>query len=112
MQHVTEPIRGRNILDLVMSKPDQLIEEVKITLPLETSDHDTVEFIVPVRTNEDNWKIEYLNYRKANFKAVSILGFENCQSFFRTTAHVRTVCRYARRTQCAAHAMRGAHQFD
>ena len=50
-QHVTEPTRGRNLLDLVMSKPEQLIEEVKITLPLETSDHDSVEFIVPVRTN-------------------------------------------------------------
>ena len=34
---------------------------------------------------------------------VSILGFENCQSFCPTTAHVRTVCRNARRT-----AMRGA----
>ena len=69
-QHVTEQTRGRNIFDLVMSKPEQLIEEVKITLPLETSDHDSVEFIVPVRTNEDNWKIEYLNYRKANFKGI------------------------------------------
>ena len=37
---------------------------------------------------------------------VSILGFENCQSFFPTTAHVRTVCRNARRT-----AMRGAPQM-
>ena len=53
-----------------MSKPEQLIEEVKITLPLETSNHDTVEFIVPLGTNEDNWKIEYLNYRKANFKGI------------------------------------------
>ena len=39
------------------------------------------------------------------FLPVSILGFENCQSFFLTTAHVRTVCRNARRT-----AMRGAPQ--
>ena len=39
--------------------------------------------------------------------SVSILGFENCQSFFPTTAHVCTVYRNARRT-----AMRGAHQFD
>ena len=56
-QHVTEPARGRNILDVVMSTAEQLIEEVKITLPLGTSDHDTVEFTVPVRTNEDNWKV-------------------------------------------------------
>ena len=45
MQHVTEPTTGRNILilDLVMSKPEQLIEEVKITETLRTSDHNTVE---------------------------------------------------------------------
>ncbi len=47
--------------------------------------------------------------RKVQPVAVSILWFENCQSFFPTTAHVRTVCRNARRTamrgapQCAAH---------
>ena len=47
-QHVSEPTRGRNILDLVLSKPEQLIEEVTITEPLGTSDHDTVEFKVPL----------------------------------------------------------------
>ena len=69
-QHVTEPIRERNILDLVTSKPEQPIEEVKITEPLETSDHDTVEFKVPVTTDEENWKDEYFNYRNANLKGI------------------------------------------
>ena len=53
-----------------MSKPEQLIEKVKITEPLGTSDHDTVEFIVPVRTDEENWKVEYFNCRNANFKGI------------------------------------------
>ena len=63
-QHVSEPTRGRNILDLVLSKPEQLIEEVTITEPLGTSDHDTVDFKVPVRTNEETWKEEYLKLQK------------------------------------------------
>ena len=49
----------------------------------------------------------YADMCSYNALTVSILGFENCQSFFPTTAHVRTVCRNARHT-----AMRGAHQFD
>ena len=69
-QHVSEPTRGRNILDLVLSKPEQLIEEVTITEPLGTSDHDTVEFKVPLRTNEETWKEEYFNYRNANFRGI------------------------------------------
>ena len=34
---------------------------------------------------------------------VSILVLENCQSFFPTTAHVRTVCRNARAHQFHRH---------
>ena len=69
-QHVTEPTRGRNISHLMMSKPEQLIEEVKIIEPLGTSDHNTVDFVVPVSTDKGNWKVEYFNYRNANFKGI------------------------------------------
>ena len=40
------------LLDLAVSKPEQLIE-VKIAEPLGTSDHDNVELKVPVRTDEE-----------------------------------------------------------
>ena len=69
-QHVAETTRGRNILDLVMSNPEQLIEEVKITEPLGTSDHSAVEFKISARTDEENCKVEYLNYSNANFKGM------------------------------------------
>ena len=59
--HVTEPTRGRNIWDFGMSKTEQVIEEVKIIEPLGTSDHDTVAFIIPVRTDEEDWKVDYFN---------------------------------------------------
>ena len=54
----------------MISKPEQLLEEVKKNEPVGTSDHNTVEFKVPVRTDEENWKDEYFNYRTANFKGI------------------------------------------
>ena len=60
--------------------------------------------ITLVLLGAESWLITLF---KALMQPVSILGFENCQSFFPTTAHVRKVCRNARRT-----AMRDAHQFD
>ena len=47
-QHVKEPTRGGNILDLVLSKPGELVEDVEITEPLGTSDHNVAKFKIPV----------------------------------------------------------------
>ena len=67
-QHVKEPTRGGNILDLVLSKPGELVEYVEITEPLGTSDHNVAKFKIPVPIDEDNWKTEYYDYRQANIK--------------------------------------------
>ena len=69
-QHVKEATRGQNILDLVLSYPEQLVEEVEIAEPLGTSDHCAVEFKVPVALSEENWKVEYHDYRNANYKGM------------------------------------------
>ena len=73
------------------------------------SHHSLVRHFVPVTDKENVRKQDTSDEGGSvvDLGSVSILGFENCQSFFPTTAHVRTVCRNARRT-----AMRGAHQFD
>ena len=47
-QHVKEPTRGGNILDIVLSKPGELVEYVEITEPLGTSDHNVAKFKIPV----------------------------------------------------------------
>ena len=65
-QHVQEPTRGGNILDIVLSKPGELVEDVEITEPLGTSDPNIATFKIPVPIDEDNWKTEYYDYRQAN----------------------------------------------
>ena len=65
-QHVKEPTRGGNILDLVLSKPCELVEDVVITELLSTSDHNVAKFKIPVPIDEDNWKTEYYDYRQTN----------------------------------------------
>ena len=67
-QHVKEPTRGGNILDIVLSKPGELVEDVEITEPLGTSDHNVAKFKIPVPIDEDNWKTEYYDYRQAHIK--------------------------------------------
>ena len=61
-------ITGCTILDLVENKPGELVEDVEITEPLRTSDHNVAKFKIPVPINEDNWKTEYYDYRQANIK--------------------------------------------
>ena len=66
-EHIGEAeITGCNILDLVQSKPGELVEDVEITEPLGTSDHNVAKFKIPVPIDEDNWKMEYNDYRQAN----------------------------------------------
>ena len=65
-QHIKEPTRGGIILDLVLSKPGELVADVEITEPLGTSDRNVAKFKIPVPIDEDNWKTELYDYRQAN----------------------------------------------
>ena len=70
-EHIGEAeITGCNILDLVQSKPGELVEVVEITEPLDTSDHNVAKFKIPVAVpiDEDNCKTEYYDCRQANIK--------------------------------------------
>ena len=48
-QHVIEPTRGENVLDIVLSSQKEFGDTVKIYEPLVCSDHNQVYFIIKVK---------------------------------------------------------------
>lgn len=70
-QLVTEPTRGQNILDLVLTSDSNFVEDLEVVEPFSNSDHQSVSFslkigIEPVRTNS---LLSY-NYFRANYDIV------------------------------------------
>ena len=57
-QHVLEPTRGENALDIVLSSQKEFIDNVRICEPLGCSDHNQIYFIIKVK-GEQNRKIRY-----------------------------------------------------
>ena len=43
-QHVLEPTRGKNVLDIVLSSQKEFVDNVKICEPLGYSDHNQIYF--------------------------------------------------------------------
>ena len=43
-QHVLEPTRGDNVLDIVLSSQNELMDNVKMHEPLSNSDHNQIHF--------------------------------------------------------------------
>ena len=67
-QHVTEPTRENNVLDLVLSSNPDIVQDVKIVNPLTgTCDHNVVEFNMICDAKQKCWKMKYFDYRKANW---------------------------------------------
>ena len=48
-QHVLEPTRGDNVLDLILSSNKELVDNVTVVEPLGTSDHSQIHFKVVLR---------------------------------------------------------------
>lgn len=69
-QHVKEPTRLGNILDLVLTTDEDLIREVKIRENIGTSDHMTVEFCICINKVEPKFNVMTFDYRKANWGAI------------------------------------------
>ena len=57
-QHVLEPTRGENVLDIVLSSQKEFVDNVNISKPLGCSDHNHIYFIIKVK-GERNRKIRY-----------------------------------------------------
>ena len=49
-QHVLEPTRGENVLDIVLSSQKELVDNVKIHEPLGNSDHNQIHFDINVKS--------------------------------------------------------------
>ena len=49
-QHVLEPTRGGNVLDLILSSQNELVDNVKVHEPLGSSDHNQIHFNIKVNT--------------------------------------------------------------
>ena len=68
IQHVLEPTRGENVLDIVLSLQKEFIDNVRICEPLGCSDHNQIYFIIKVK-GEQNRKIRYRkNVHKGRYK--------------------------------------------
>ena len=51
-QHVLEPTRGENVLDIVLSSQKELVDNVKIFEPLGNSDHNQIHFDINVKSEK------------------------------------------------------------
>ena len=64
-QHMLEPARGRNVLDIVLSPQSQkeFVDNVKICEPLglACNDHSQIQFIIKVK-GQRNRKIRYMTF--------------------------------------------------
>ena len=71
-QHVLEPTRGENVLDIVLSSQKELLDNVKknvkIHEPLCNSDHNQIHFDINVKSESKNKKPYRRNFHKGNYK--------------------------------------------
>ena len=75
-QHVREPTRGENILDLILSTEEHMIEDTTILPPLSNSDHNVISFslIVEERLSDDSM-VRIVDYNKADWEGIrDVLG--------------------------------------
>ena len=56
IQHVLEPTRGENVLDIVVSSQKELVENVQLYEPLGNSDHNQIHFDINVKSESINHK--------------------------------------------------------
>ena len=64
-QHVLEPIRGDNVLDIVLSSQKELEDNAKIHEPFGYSDQNQIHFYINVKSES---KMYRRNFHKGNYK--------------------------------------------
>src|SRR6218665_833145 len=70
-QHVMEPTRGKNILDLVITSDENMIENVNVGEHFNTSDHQVVRWgLVMEQTHEVKAYVKKPNFFKADYDLV------------------------------------------
>ena len=69
-QHVLEPTRSGNVLDLILSSQDELVDNVKVHEPLGSSDHNQIHFNIKTgNTYKKQWR---RIFNKGKYKEMSI----------------------------------------
>ena len=63
-----EPTRGENVLYLVLSSQNELVDTVKIHEPLGNSDHNQIHFDIKVKSESTNKKKTGKTSTKVNMK--------------------------------------------
>ena len=69
-QHVKQPTRGNNILDLVLSSEENMIEEVEISGPISNCDHNAIFFQLNCNSEDEESKIESFSYDRADYQQI------------------------------------------
>ena len=69
-QHVSEPTRQSNVLDLVITSEPTMIDVVNVQEPFGSSDHNMLQWSVNVKTEHTNRVKAALNYSKGNYEAI------------------------------------------
>ena len=67
-QHVLEPTRRENVLDIVLSSQKELVDNLNIFEPLGNSDHNQIHFDINVKSESKNKKTYKRNFHKGNYK--------------------------------------------
>lgn len=68
IQNVSEPTRGNNILDLILTNQKNLLNDIKVGEPFSTSDHNQI--LLNLATS---FKSEKMNIKKRNFSLKNLL---------------------------------------
>ena len=58
IQHVLEPTKGENVLDIVLSSQHELVDNVKIHEPLGNSNQNQIHFDINVKSKSTNKKVQ------------------------------------------------------
>ena len=67
-QHILEPTRSRNVLDLILSSQNELVDNVKVHEPLGSSDHNQIHFNIKGKTGTTYKKQWRRNFNKGKYK--------------------------------------------
>src|SRR5688572_432048 len=70
-QHVMEPTRGDNILDLVLTLDENMVENVSVGEHYNTSDHQVIRWVLVMeQIQEVKAYVKRTNFFKADYKLV------------------------------------------
>ena len=68
IQHLLEPTRGDNVLDIVLSSQKELVDNAKIHEPLGNSEHNEIHFDINIKSESKNKKRTGETSTKVNIK--------------------------------------------